>query len=428
MRKGVMVSLIGVVLAGALLAAIGVSGRERMPEPDNRVPRVLNTFLTNEMTDSLGLSYIDKEIADYLSFWHIRGLSLTVTRNDSLIFSKGYGWAEKAKKEKMTPGTIMRVASVSKLITAAGIMVLQEQGKLTLKDKVFGPNGILCDSTYTAVIKDSAYFDITVEHLLRHQGGFSSRRGDPMFSTLTIMQQNRLKTPPDHETLVKLQLPKELYFAPGTWQEYSNFGFLLLSMIIEKVTGESYEDWMQANVLERAGCHDFHLAENYLSLRRENETRYYVQDDDKPVEEYNRSGRMVTRCYGGNDIKALSGAGAWVCSTPELARFVASIDGRPWVPDIISEESVRQMTEYFDTETFSLGWNDTNPDNCWARSGTFSGTSALIRLFPDGECWILVTNTSTWKGPRQAGYTAELFKRCRENCSAILPARDLFYE
>ena len=110
----------------------------------------------------------------------------------------------------------------------------------------------------------------------------------------------------------------------------------------------------------------------------------------------------------------------------EIARFVASIDGDPGVPDIISEESFRQMTEYFDTETFSLGWNDTTPSKGWSRSGTLSGTCALVKRFPDGECWILVTNTSTWKGPKQASYTNALFKQCRELDSDKLPARNLF--
>ena len=84
------------------------------------------------------------------------------------------------------------------------------------------------------------------------------------------------------------------------------------------------------------------------------------------------------------------------------------------------------MTEYFDSETFSLGWNDTKPDGEWTRTGTFSGTSALIKYFPDGECWILITNTSTWRGPGLARYTEALFKKCRELYSPLLPERNMF--
>ena len=248
-----------------------------------------------------------------------------------------------------------------------------------------------------------------------------------MFSTRSIMVQNRLKTPPDHETLVRTQLVKPLAFVPGETQEYSNFGFLLLSMVIEAVTGSDYEDWMQENVLKPAGCMDFHIANNYYSDKYPNEVHYYVQPDDQPVSEYNNSGRTVVRCYGGNDIHALSGAGAWAASTAELCRFVAAIDGRPQVPDIISVESVRRMTEWFDRDTFSLGWNDTKPTGEWTRTGTFSGTSALIKYFPDGECWVLVTNTSTWRGSGLAPYTTEMFEKSRTECSDLLPLRNLFY-
>ena len=422
-------SLITAVIAVTLLtgSAILLAGRRESDEPQSRTPVRLNEVLTNAVSDTSSLAGLDKNVREYMQFWSLRGLSLSIMRNDSLLYAKGYGWADKERKVEMEPSNILRLASVSKLITATGIMKLQEQGRLTLGDRVFGPDGILCDSVYTAVIKDPNYFKITVEDLLRHKGGFTTRAGDPMFSTRTIMLQHRLSAPPDHETLVLTQLRRNLQFVPGETQYYSNFGYLLLSMIIEKVTGVDYETWMQENVLIPAGCVDMHIAGNYYEDRCEGEVRYYVQDDDEPVSEYNNSGRMVTRCYGGNDITALSGAGAWAASTPELARFVASIDGKPSVPDIISVESVRAMTEWFDPDTYSLGWNDTKPTGEWTRTGTFSGTSALIKYFPDGECWILVTNTSTWKGPGLARYSTELFEKSRAKYSALLPSRDLFH-
>jgi CubicO group peptidase (beta-lactamase class C family) len=418
-----LLALAAVLVATVILAC----ALKPKPAPPPPVPAILNETLTNEMSDSTVFNAIDREVREFMKYWSIQGISLSVMRNDSLMFSKGYGWADKEKKEEMTPRHILRLASVSKLITATGIMKLEEQGRLSLDDRVFGPDGILCDSLWTAIIKDSLYFDITVEHLLRHQGGFSTRGGDPMFSTRTIMVQNRLRTPPDHETLLRTQLGKPLAFVPGETQEYSNFGFLLLSMIIEKVTGTDYETWMQESVLRPAGCLDFHIANNYYQDKYPNEVKYYVQPDDKPVSEYNNSGRSVVRCYGGNDIRALSGAGAWAASTAELCRFVATIDGRPEVPDIISIESVRRMTEWFDPDTFSLGWNDTKPTGEWTRTGTFSGTSALVKYFPDGECWVLVTNTSTWRGAGLAPFTTEMFQKSRAECSALLPHRNMFY-
>ncbi len=386
----------------------------------------LNEVLTNSVSDTSALSGLDTRVENYMRQWGLRGASLAIMRGDSLLYAKGYGWSDQEKEVKMEPFNIMRVASVSKLLTATGIMKLQEDGLLSLKDTVFGPRGILTDTAYTSVMRDPNYKKITVEDLLRHKGGFTSAGGDPMFSTRFIMMQNHLDTPPDHETLLKTQLKRRLRYEPGTSQYYSNFGYLLLSMVIEKVTGLDYEKYMQDSVLTKAGCFDMHIANNYYEDRFSNEVRYYNGADSGLIEEYNNSGRMVDRCYGGNDIHSLAGAGAWVSSVPELARFVASIDGKPGVPDILSAESVAQMTEWFDERTYSLGWNDTKPSGEWTRTGTLSGTSALIKYYPDGECWIMVTNTSTWKGPGFTRYTAGLFRDLRQRYSSKLPARNLF--
>lgn len=412
------------ILTAACLYACASSPADSIP---GIVPR-LNDVLTNSTCDTSVLKPMEKAVERYLDYWHLQGASVAVIRNDSLVYAHGFGWADREKGEKMQPWNLLRLASISKLITATGIMVLQERGLLSLDDKVFGPEGILQDSVYTSVIRDKNYYEITVEHLLRHKGGFTVRAGDPMFSTRTIMLQNHLDVAPDSETLLRCVLRRRLGFKPGTSQAYSNLGYLLLSKIIEKASGMSYEDFIQAEVLTKAGCKDFRIAGNYLSDRHEGEVRYYIQDDDLPVEEFNNSGREVPRCYGGNDVTSLSGAGAWVGSAPELALFTASIDGRDGVPDIINPESVAAMTEYFDSDTYSLGWNDTNPEKGWVRSGTFAGTNALIKYFPDGECWIFLSNTSTWKGPGLARKTAYLMSELRRLYGDKLPRRDLFRE
>ncbi|MBQ6879714.1 MAG: beta-lactamase family protein [Bacteroidales bacterium] len=367
---------------------------------------------------------IDKKVKAFMRKWQIKGASLAVMRNDSLVYAKGYGWADEAEGIAMEPSHILRMASVSKLITATGIMVLQDRDSLSIKDTVFGPSGILNDSLFNTVIKDKNYHKITIEHLLRHQGGFYR---DPLFSSLDVMKQMQLDNPPVKEDYYKLVLRNRLRFMPGDWEKYSNFGYLLLSEIIEKVSGKPYEQFIREEVLRPAGCFDMHIGGSYYRDRRPNEVRYYTHEGDgKFIEEYNGSGIMVERCYGGNNIPLLSGAGAWCGSPAEIARLVASIDGKSEVEDIISAEAVAQMTEYFDKETYSLGWNDTDPQKGWSRTGTLAGTSALVKYFPDGECWILITNTSTWRGPGLARYTDDMFKQCRELYSDRLPDRNLF--
>ncbi len=425
-RRELLTTIILIFSVAAIVTAVVAGSRRNqniIEECEASVFR-LNDTLTNEMSNIPDLLAMDKKVNAYLSKWHMKGASLAITRGDSLVYAKGYGWADEENGMEMTPRHILRMASVSKLITAAGIMVLHDRGDLNINDTVFGPSGILNDSTITALIKDKNYYKITVEHLMRHQAGF---RRDPLFSSRDVMHQLQLDHAPEAEDFYRVVLNRRLKFAPGSWQSYSNFGYLLLSKIIEKVSGMPYDEFIRTEVLEPAGCYDMHIAGTYYEDKRDNEVRYYTHEGDgKYIEEYTDSDVMVERCYGGNNIPLLSGAGAWCGSPAEIARFVASIDGRPEVPDIITKESVDLMTGYYDRDTFSLGWNDTHPDKGWSRTGTLSGTTALVKLFPDGECWVFISNTSTWKGPRQANYTDALFKSLRQSFSGKLPQRDMF--
>ena len=409
------------LLITTILVAVAVACSDNIEQV---VPVGLNEKLSNSLSERREFEGLDKEMKRYLRKWEMKGASVAIMRNDSLIFAKGYGWADEEKEVKMEAGHILRMASVSKLITAIGIMKLQDEDRLNIKNKVFGPEGVMKDSDLDTLIRHSAYEHLTIEHLLRHQGGFYR---DPLFSSKDVMNQMRLDHPPTADDFFRLILPKRLRYKPGTTHRYSNFGYLLLSRIIEHVTGKSYEQYIKEEILAPAGCYDMHIAGNYYEDRRENEVRYYThRGEGQFIEEYTGSGNLVERSYGGNNIPLLSGAGAWCGSTAELAKLVASIDGRDEVPDIISKKAVDQMIEYFDQSTFSLGWNDTTPGVGWSRTGTFSGTSAIIKYFPDGECWIFISNTSTWRGPRQAKQTDALFKKCRKLYSKKFPARNLF--
>ncbi|WP_440408498.1 serine hydrolase [Prevotella sp.] len=424
-----MLMLIPCLIIAAVVAIFTRTAEEKqVAEKENVTSGIhLNDTLTNSMSDSPQLEDMENKIKRYLLRWEINGAQIAVTRNDSLLYVKGFGWADMEKKLEMQPSNIMRLASVSKLLTAVGVMRLAEAGTLKLSDHVFGPKGILNDTAFTNAIKDQRYLDITVEQLLRHKAGFTTGAGDPMFSTRYIMMQNRLTTPPDNNTLMKILLKRRLGFTPGTAKRYSNVGYTLLSMIIEKKTRMSYEDYMRKFVFEPAGCYDFHIAGSYEKDRRRNEVKYYMHKGSEPVYEYNNSGRMVEKCYGENDIPNLKGAGAWCASAAELSRLVASIDLLPGVKDILSKKSVEFMTREMPDHDFSIGWNFCPKGRPWIRTGSLSGTSALVLRYPDGECWILITNTSTWKGHGFSNDTMRLFERLRQENRDKFPKRNLFF-
>ena len=158
-RRNLLTIIISFCSVAAIVTAIvaGSNRRRHLVEEYEMPVFRLNDTLTNEMSDIPELKALDKKMNAYLRKWHMKGASLAITRGDSLVYAKGYGWADEENGQKMTPRHILRMASVSKLITATGIMVLHDRGDLNIKDTVFGPSGILNDSTITALIKDKNY-------------------------------------------------------------------------------------------------------------------------------------------------------------------------------------------------------------------------------------------------------------------------------
>lgn len=381
--------------------------------------------LTNNASELNATRKMDSEIRQFMGRWDLKGMSLAITKNDSLIYAKGYGWADKEMQREMEATTIMRIASASKLVTAVAIMKLVEEGKLSLNSKVFGPDGILNDTSLSNVIKDKRINEITVDHLLLHKGGFRSVMGDPMFRTKDIMVMEKLNAPPTNEELMAIVLKRGLRFTPGDGRKYSNFGYMLLSLIIEKITGESYWKYVTENVLHPAGVYNMRPANNYYSERHPNEARYYGPDTIR-IEEFNGSGNLVERVYGGSNINGLLGAGGWTASAADLARLVAAIDKYPAVKNILKPESINLMTEHKDDDKMSRGWSEADAYGKWSRTGTLSSSHALIERFPNGECWVFLTNSGVGKGPGFSRDLSRLIEKLRPKYNPCLPARNLW--
>ena len=373
----------------------------------------LNDSLDNSLSDLPTTRRMEQYIERWMSRNAIKGASLAVMRNEQLIYCKGFGWADKEMERKANVGDIYRMASASKLITAVGIMKLIDEGRLTLDSKVFGPEGILSHFTE---IKDKRAHNITVRQLLNHTSGFSRRMGDPMFRIADVMRWEELDTTPTADELIAFQLGLRLRGTPGGSAQYSNVGYLVLSRVIEQVSGMGYEEYLQEHVLWPAGCYDMHIARNYYKDRYPGEVKYYGHDEER-IESYDGSGQMRLREYGGNDIRGLQGAGAWVASSVEMMRLVASIDGKPNVPDILSAESVAAMRDIQRKGDYALGWARYNASNgSLIRTGTMSGTCAYIDYRENGISYVFFTNTSNYRG---ATFTNSIGRMIRDAMTRV---------
>lgn len=430
-KRGLAVIFLIAIACTAIIFELAYRRQNKSSEKKPEKEAITNTdsgwseSLTNELSDSPGLEKMDLQIERFMGKWSIKGLSLAITRNDSLIYAKGYGMADVEEDRPMTPQNILRLASASKLVTAIAIMRLTEEGSLKLDSKVFGPEGILNDTAFTNAIKDPRLFDITVDHLLQHKGGFGMGDGDPMFNTKDIITAKNLPGPPTNEELTEIVLGRRIAFTPGHGFRYSNFGYMLLSLVIERVTGRDYWDYVTEEVLHPAGCYRFRPATNYYADRHEDEVRYYGPDTVS-VEEWNGSGRMVERVYGGSNVNGLLGAGGWCASASDLARLVAATDKYPHVSNIISNASIDSLTAYAKDDKVSRGWSEIDEHGKWRRTGTLSSTHTLIERFPNGECWVLITNSGVWTGHNFSRSMTQLVSDMRARYGELLPRRDLW--
>lgn len=358
----------------------------------------LNDSIRNAYCDFPETKSMERYIRNWMARYNIRGAQLAIMQHERLIYAKGFGWADQQDSVALEAGDILRIASASKLITAIGIMKLCEEGKITTQSPVFGPEGILNDSIFLGY-KDKRVPKITVHHLLNHTSGFSRRMGDPMFRSADLIRWTGSNRKLTEDEVIAFQLGLRLRDNPGGSAQYSNVGYLVLSRVIEKASGMTYEDYIRKHVLEPAGCYDMQIARNFRHEKHRREVTYYGHAPEDLIESYDGSGLMREREYGGHNIEGLQGAGAWVCSAAELLRLVASIDGKPGVPDILSKESIAQMTTTLRKGDFPYGWARMQAKGgVLTRTGTMSGTSAYIKSHANGLSYVLITNTSSYRG------------------------------
>ena len=357
---------------------------------------IIKKIVASENTDLL-----DKSFERFREQNFLKGLAVAIVKDERLIFVKGYGYADVEAKISAAPEQLFRIASVSKLVTAIAIMKLVESGKITLESKVFGKHGIL-NKEKQFQIKDNRLENITVRNLLNHSGGWTQRYGDIAFLPKIVSEQTGDPMPLTISSYIKFVSSRRLHFEPGTSSAYSNLGYMILGEVIATVSKISYEKYVKENVLKPAKIYDMQLGGSFESEKLLEEVRYYEPEDAQPVEAYNGSGRMVPRLYGSTNMTLLGSAGGWIASPIDLLKLLVVVDGDPRIKDILSGKSIAEMTHVDEKGLDPLGWRSTNEHGEWWRTGTLPGSSALLKRDPNGISWVMITNTSNYKGPHLA--------------------------
>jgi CubicO group peptidase (beta-lactamase class C family) len=368
-----------------------------------------NVRLTNIRSSGPEFDVVSNLINSFLTRWTVAGAVVAVSKDGKLVFARGYGVTDTISKIETQPYNKFRIASISKLVTAVAVMKLIEAGKISLNDRVFGIDGILNDP-YFKDPKDKRVYGITVAQLLGHEAGWSQRYGDQMFMPVYVAEKMGVKPPADTKTIVRFALDLNLSYTPGTGRAYSNLGYSILGLIIEKVSGMSYEDYCRKAVFEPLGMYDMAISGNLPSEKAPFEVSYYEPSDAELKPSIYGTGEMVSPSQGGNDIRNLGGAGAWLATAPDLMRLMLAVDGFRSRPDFLNDQSIRFMTDN-DNGYAPVGWKTTVFDGTWWRTGSFPGSAGMMKRQSDGISWVVLLNSSSWNGPEIYSYINNMMYR-----------------
>lgn len=206
----------------------------------NRLPLLALALVLTAVSGPLPLTpamkaRIDKIVNTELARQYVPGAQVAIAENGRVVYTKGYGYRDLGERIPVDAQTAFGIGSVTKQFTAAGIMLLQQQGKLNVDDKL---------SKYLPHAPHAS--EVTLRNLLTHTSGIVGFTEVPNFSLL-------LPTPSSPQRIISTIAGKPLAFAPGTNWEYSNTNFVLLGMVIAKLSGESYPNFIQTRLFGPLG-------------------------------------------------------------------------------------------------------------------------------------------------------------------------------
>ena len=304
-------------------------------EPDIKNPEEITS---NPAPSTVSLNQISTNFRTFIKDKGIIGAQVAITRNEKLVFLESFGDANRENGNAVTDNTLFRIASISKPITLLAISKLVDEGKLNPTARVFGPESLL-GLTYGQLPYEPEELLITLDDLVEHRAGFSDKPFDVMFNNNTLTLD---------ALIGKVLDERSLNSTPGTFYEYSNFGYALLGKIIENVSGTAYDNYIRNAILSPIDVNDMFIANNEKQERYPNEAVYY--SNWKSPYEIN--------------MPRLGASAGWVSSAKSLAWIAVKSDGRFAVNDILKPNT---------------GISYLRSGN-WTHNGSLPGTMAVMKV------------------------------------------------
>ncbi|WP_417201378.1 serine hydrolase [Bizionia sp.] len=252
--------ILGIAI-GAALEYNGQKKNHKMKSFTKTLFFVLITLSTFSLFAQNNVKKLINKIDVYLEASETNGFSgvVLVAKQGEVMLSKGYGWADRKNKIPNSPATVFNIGSVTKQFTASAILKLVEQGKMKTSDKI--------SSYFTQTPMDKS--EITIHQLLTHTSGISNRTGGFRYDEASKQQ------------FLKEFFESELQAKPGTKYQYANANYIMLTAILELVSGQTYNAFLQENIFGPAQMNSTGYKSITFNAERLAQGYYYNRDDEK---------------------------------------------------------------------------------------------------------------------------------------------------
>lgn len=350
-----------ILLSSFIIVGLSLSSctKEEIPQPESRCEE----SYTSHPNNSLYSGFLD----NYVSANQAPGSILGIKKWNEPAWVGSYGQSNIETGTYMTPCTPFRTGSVTKMFTAVVVMKLVEEGKFTL------------ETTITQLLPEMngnipQAGSITVRQLLNHTSGLKQPTDDDVrYQTSLINNPDDIGNMDAAERLENYIYDSELKNQPGAGCYYSNAGYWMLQLIIEKITGRSLQQNMEEIIFQPLLMHD-----TYLEKR----------DDTNVSRGYNFSGNKMMDVSQWDRADSDGDPAAGIISTaPDLLKFGEAL----FTNQILSEESLAEMK--ITTCDFGLGmesWVTEEGNSGYGKNGSSLGVDANLIYFPENEMAIVI--------------------------------------
>lgn len=336
------------------------------------------------------LDVFDQTMQDFMATREIEAGLLGVMKDGCIVYERGFGWQNASHTVVLPEDAMMRIASCTKPITAAAINKLFAAGVIDPNDFVFDlgqpEGGILAYTPFPGPDpNDARLADITVQHLLDHEGGWDRMTAGPpdpnhpegtvldwTYKEVLIASEMGIPSPPERIDTVRYIMGQPLQVDPGTERHYSNIGYLLLGLIIEQESGMEYNYYVWQEVFGPIPG----------ELGYDVEQGHTFTPDLNPREPWYAGGTLVQNVFDPNGLDVLWQYGGW----DHEARV--SQGGQ-----IAATEVLLKFLEHYYVNGSEIGAPTGGVRLNFNHGGVLSrGTSAVIRQRADGVNFVVLFN------------------------------------